>query len=120
MSALVVCHFIGLCSYGKPTGSQRAFLQGCRLVLQISLEVPLKTQASWTGRRLGLAGCVKHGLTVFTPGGGVKLEGEDDVTGMTHLADEAPLGAKVTVVDVVGGKLDQNVQVGHKIGRAHV
>ena len=54
------CRFIGLCSYRKATGSNRA-------VLQITLEVPLKTQASWTGGRLGLAGCVKHCLTLFTP-----------------------------------------------------
>lgn len=47
------------------------------------------------------------------PGGGVKLEGEDDVTGMTDLADVAPLGAKVTLLNVVGGKPDQHIQVGH-------
>lgn len=40
------------------------------------------------------------------PDCGVKLKGEDDVTVVADLADEAPLGTQVTVVDVLGGELD--------------
>lgn len=49
---------------------------------------------------------------IATPGGSVQLKGEDDVIGVAHLADEAPLGAKVTVEHVVGGELYQRCQVG--------
>lgn len=44
------------------------------------------------------------------PDCGVKLEGEDDVVVMADLADEATLGAQVTVVDVLGGKSNQGVE----------
>lgn len=46
-----------------------------------------------------------------TPGGGVKLEGEDDVISVTYLTDEATLRAQVTVEHVVGGVLQQRHQV---------
>lgn len=48
------------------------------------------------------------------PGGGVKLEGEDDVVSVADLADEASLGAQVAVVHMVGRVFDQRVQV-HRI-----
>lgn len=44
------------------------------------------------------------------PDCGVKLEGEDDVVVMADLADEATLGAQVTVVDVLGSKSNQGVE----------
>lgn len=44
------------------------------------------------------------------PGCGVKLEREDDVVVMADLADEATLGAQVTVIDVLGGKSNQGVE----------
>lgn len=53
----------------------------------------------------GCPGC--NGMVAHSPGGSVKLEGEDDVTAVADLADEAPLGAQVTAVDVVGCKLQQ-------------
>lgn len=46
------------------------------------------------------------------PGGGIQLEGEDDVAAAAHLADEAPLRAQLTAVDVVRRKLDQREQEG--------
>ena len=45
------------------------------------------------------------------PGGGVELEGEDDVVGVTRLTDEAALRAQVAVEHVVGGVLQQCEQV---------
>lgn len=42
-----------------------------------------------------------------SPGGSVELEGEDDVTAVADLADEAPLGAQVAAVDMVGSELQQ-------------
>lgn len=46
-------------------------------------------------------------MVAHSPGGSVKLKGEDDVTAVADLADEAPLGAQVTAVDVVGCELQQ-------------
>lgn len=46
------------------------------------------------------------------PGGGLKLKGEDDAVGVADLANEALLSAEVTVVDMVGCKLDQGQQEG--------
>lgn len=40
----------------------------------------------------------------------IKLKGENYVILVTNLADEAPLAAQVTAVDVIGGKLDQRLQ----------
>lgn len=45
------------------------------------------------------------------PGGDVKLEREDDVVRVADLTYKAPLGAKVTVVHVLGHKLNQRLQV---------
>lgn len=44
------------------------------------------------------------------PDSGVKLKGEDDVMVVADLTDEATLGAQVTVVDVLGGELDQGLE----------
>ena len=46
----------------------------------------------------------------YVPDCGVKLKGEDDVAVVADLADKAALGAEVTVVDVLGGKLDQGLE----------
>lgn len=49
-----------------------------------------------------------HGVCI--PDCGVKLKGKDDVVVVADLANEAALGAQVTVVDVLGGKLDQGLE----------
>lgn len=46
------------------------------------------------------------------PGGDVKLEGEDDVSSVAYLTNEAALSAQVAVEHVVGGILRQGDQVG--------
>lgn len=53
----------------------------------------------------GAAGWVFH-----IPDCGVKLKGEDDVLVVADLADEATLGAQVTVVHMMGGKFDQGLE----------
>lgn len=53
----------------------------------------------------GAAGWVFH-----IPDCGVKLKGEDDVLVVADLADEATLGAQVTVVYMMGGKFDQGLE----------
>lgn len=58
----------------------------------------------------GLAGLVEDGLAFAAPDCGVKLKGKDDVMVVADLANEAALGAQVTVVDVLGGKLDQGLE----------
>lgn len=45
------------------------------------------------------------------PGSAVKLKREDDGVGVADLTYKAPLGAKVTVVHVLGSKLNQRLQV---------
>lgn len=50
----------------------------------------------------------RHGVCI--PDCGVKLKGKDDVMVVADLANEAALGAQVTVVDVLGGKLDQGLE----------
>lgn len=45
------------------------------------------------------------------PGSAVKLKREDDGVGVADLTYKAPLGAKVTVVHVLGPKLNQRLQV---------
>ncbi len=45
------------------------------------------------------------------PGGAVELEREDDAVSAADLTYEAPLGAKVTAVHVLGAKLNQRLQV---------
>ena len=50
----------------------------------------------------------RHGVCI--PDCGVKLKGKDDVVVVADLANEAALGAQVTVVDVLGGKLDQGLE----------
>lgn len=54
------------------------------------------------------------------PGGGLKLEGEDDVIGVTYLANEATLSAQVTVVHMVGGIFYQRVQVDCKLALCYL
>lgn len=48
---------------------------------------------------------------VGLPGRAVKLKGEDDVICIADLTNEAPLGAKVTVVHVLRAELNQRLQV---------
>lgn len=52
-----------------------------------------------------LAAQMKYSFTIFTPGGAVKLEREDDVISVAYLANEATLRAQITVEHVVGGIL---------------
>lgn len=49
-----------------------------------------------------------------SPGGSVKFKGKNDVAAVADLADEATLGAQVTVVDMMGSKLEQRLQEGLK------
>lgn len=58
----------------------------------------------------GLAALVEDGLAFATPDSGVKLKGEDDVMVVADLADEATLGAQVTVVDMLASKLNQGLE----------
>lgn len=54
---------------------------------------------------MGVAAWVSH-----IPDSGIKLKGEDNVMVVADLADEAPLGAQVAVVDVLRGELDQGLE----------
>lgn len=47
---------------------------------------------------------------VLIPDCGVKLKGKDDVMVVANLADEASLGAQVTVVDMLGGELNEGFE----------
>lgn len=58
-----------------------------------------------SGYGCGVAGCV-----LLVPDCGVKLKGKDDVVVVADLADEASLGAQVTVVDMLGGELNQGFE----------
>ncbi|KAG9350208.1 hypothetical protein JZ751_026561 [Albula glossodonta] len=53
------------------------------------------------------------------PGGGLKFKREDDGVAVADLADETPLTAEVTVVDVAGCKLDQGHGYGAEVGQQH-
>lgn len=86
-------------------------LDGLRSVQQIPLQVFLHSLTARTGYPRILAGKVKHSLTIFTPGGDVKLEGEDDVISVAYLTKEATLSAQVALEHVVGGVLHQFEQV---------
>lgn len=79
---------------------------GLRAGLQLPL-VPLPPLAARARWGPGVAVPVEDSFAFTAPGGGVKLEGEDDVTAVADLADEAPLGAQVAAVDVVGRELQQ-------------
>lgn len=87
------------------------FYRTAKSVLQIPLHILLHANAAWTERTLRLTGGMKHCLADVTPGGAVKLKREDDVVGVADLTYEAPLGAKVTAVHVLGPKLNQRLQV---------
>lgn len=50
------------------------------------------------------------GHVFLIPDCGVKLKGKDDVMVVADLADEASLGAQVTVVDMLGGELNQGFE----------
>lgn len=60
----------------------------------------------------GVLAAVGQAEVALSPGGSVKLEGEDDAAAVADLADEAALGAQVAAVDVVGRKLQQRLQEG--------
>lgn len=47
-----------------------------------------------------------------SPGSCIKFKRKDDVIAITDLADETPLCTKVTIVDMVGGKLNQRLEKG--------
>lgn len=49
-------------------------------------------------------------MLFLVPDCGVKLKGKDDVVVVADLADEASLGAQVTVVDMLGGELNQGFE----------
>lgn len=53
-----------------------------------------------------LAALMEDSSAFLTPDCGVKLKGKDDVMVVADLADEASLGAQVTVVDMLGGELN--------------
>lgn len=62
------------------------------------------------------AKCRRHPATLgqlrmsCIPDCGVKLKGEDDVTVVADLTDEATLGTQVAVIDMLGGKFDQGLE----------
>lgn len=58
-----------------------------------------------TGVGGGAAAWVSH-----IPDCGVKLKGEDNVTVVADLADEAALSAQVAVVNVLGGEFDEGLE----------
>lgn len=62
-------------------------------------------QGCCSGRGCGVAGCAP-----LIPDCGVKLKGKDDVLVVADLADEASLGAQVTVVDMLGGEFNQGFE----------
>lgn len=66
-------------------------------VVQISLQVFLHSLTARTSVLGSLAGKVKHRFTIFTPGGYVELEGEEDVIRVAYLTNEASLSAQVAV-----------------------
>lgn len=57
-----------------------------------------------------LGQAVVVGVAALVPDCGVKLKGKDDVMVVADLADEASLGAQVTVVDMLGGELNQGFE----------
>lgn len=57
-----------------------------------------------------LAALMEDSSAFSTPDCGVKLKGKDDVVVVADLADEASLGAQVTVVDMLGGELNQGFE----------
>ena len=57
-----------------------------------------------------LGQAVAVGVVALVPDCGVKLKGKDDVMVVADLADEASLGAQVTVVDMLGGELNQGFE----------
>lgn len=59
--------------------------------------VPAK-RGCWSGCACGVPDC------------GVKLKGKDDVLVVADLADEASLGAQVTVVDMLRGEFNQGFE----------
>lgn len=63
------------------------------------------TLKCWGKGRGGASGWVTR-----IPDSGVKLKGEDDVMVVADLADEATLGAQVTVVDMLASKLNQGLE----------
>lgn len=69
--------------------------------------------ASTSGTALphhSLAALMEDSSAFCTPDCAVKLKGKDDVLVVADLADEASLGAQVTVVDMLGGKFDQGFE----------
>lgn len=61
-----------------------------------------------------LAALVEDSFAISASGGCVELKGENDAAVVTNLTDKAPLGTEVTVIDMVGSKLDQRLQVHFK------
>lgn len=57
-----------------------------------------------------LAALMEDSSAFSTPDCGVKLKGKDDVLVVADLADEASLGAQVTVVDMLGCEFNQGFE----------
>lgn len=92
----------GISCSKQPQQPEALAQRGCCVPTQGPGFATLKCWGTGRGGASGWVSCI--------PDSGVKLKGEDDVMVLADLADEAALGAQVTVVDMLGGKLDQGLE----------